>query len=124
MKYRVRCKSSLQLGDQIPNTAYIYFDYNPAVQTNTALTTVVEFTSVAEAFKSVLNIYPNPAQSIVNFFSDIPVLKLKIYNMLGSLEKEIQQPATPIHVEALPQGIHFLQFEYADGISTLKFVKE
>lgn len=40
IQYRVRANSNLPNGTAINNTAYIYFDLNPAVVTNTATTTV------------------------------------------------------------------------------------
>lgn len=40
IKYRVRPKNNLVLGDEIKNTAYIYFDYNVPVVTNTVNTVV------------------------------------------------------------------------------------
>ncbi|MBK7966797.1 MAG: hypothetical protein IPK10_17105 [Bacteroidetes bacterium] len=35
VQYRVRRNESLPIGTQIQNTAYIYFDFNPPIQTNT-----------------------------------------------------------------------------------------
>jgi len=40
IKYRVKTKNNLVTGDQIKNTAYIYFDYNEPVVTNTIITNV------------------------------------------------------------------------------------
>ncbi|MBS1665538.1 MAG: DUF11 domain-containing protein [Bacteroidetes bacterium] len=40
VSYRVKPKSNVALGDSIRNEAGIYFDFNPVVQTNTALTVV------------------------------------------------------------------------------------
>ncbi|MFT3908626.1 MAG: hypothetical protein QM737_04325 [Ferruginibacter sp.] len=38
--YRVKPTSTLVIGDTIKNTAYIYFDFNPPIKTNTQLTFV------------------------------------------------------------------------------------
>lgn len=40
VKYSIQAKPNLQLGDEIKNTAYIYFDFNEPVVTNTTLTEV------------------------------------------------------------------------------------
>lgn len=40
IKYRVKPKSNLIIGDEIENTAYIFFDYNEPVITNTTVTQV------------------------------------------------------------------------------------
>lgn len=41
INYRVKLKNGLLDGDEIPNAAAIYFDYNPPVQTNTAVTKII-----------------------------------------------------------------------------------
>ncbi len=38
--YRIKIKNTLAAGDDVKNTAHIYFDYNFPVQTNTEITTV------------------------------------------------------------------------------------
>jgi len=44
VRYRIRLNEALAVGTQIPNAAQIYFDYNPAVHTNTVLNTLVQCT--------------------------------------------------------------------------------
>jgi uncharacterized repeat protein (TIGR01451 family) len=41
VKYRIKPISTLKVGDEIKNTANIYFDYNPAIVTNTTVTKIV-----------------------------------------------------------------------------------
>ena len=50
IKYQIDMKNSLNIGDEIRNTAYIYFDFNDAIITNTAINKInlplpVELTS-------------------------------------------------------------------------------
>jgi len=40
IKYKIKFKDSLSIGTQIQNTAYIYFDFNSPVETNTTLNTL------------------------------------------------------------------------------------
>jgi uncharacterized repeat protein (TIGR01451 family) len=42
--YRIKPKNTLQIGDTVKNTASIYFDFNPAVLTNTAQSVVSQLT--------------------------------------------------------------------------------
>ena len=59
-QFKVKTKSTLPLLTNINNTAFIYFDFNPAIKTNTA-TTVVEPLGINETENaSVLQLYPNP----------------------------------------------------------------
>src|SRR5690606_1315445 len=69
VKYRVRMKPDLALGETIENTAYIYFDFNEAVITNTALNTIVEPKELSietVATETELSVFPNPTSGIVN----------------------------------------------------------
>ncbi|UZR98129.1 DUF7619 domain-containing protein [Chondrinema litorale] len=43
VKYRIKPKENLPDFTEITNTAYIYFDFNPAIATNTTLNTLVDF---------------------------------------------------------------------------------
>ncbi len=63
--YRIKPVSSLILGDVIPNSAGIYFDFNAPVLTNTAITTIVNPTSVNNVMHATTNliIYPNPTHA-------------------------------------------------------------
>ncbi len=63
VEYRIKAKSGLALGTSITNTAYIYFDYNPAVVTNTTLNTIDLASSINSHNENnnSLKVYPNPA---------------------------------------------------------------
>ncbi|MEN9638948.1 MAG: hypothetical protein RLZZ262_816 [Bacteroidota bacterium] len=55
VSYRIRLKEGLQPGTIINNTAYIYFDFNDPVITNTTLHTVFECDDYASSFNIVEN---------------------------------------------------------------------
>jgi hypothetical protein len=67
IKYGVKCRNDVQGGDQIDNTAFIYFDFNPAIVTNTVSVTVTDpdvVNGVAPViFSDALTVYPNPVQA-------------------------------------------------------------
>lgn len=62
VQFAVRLRSNLEVGEQITNTAHIYFDFNPAIVTNTVATTiqVVSTFEPTDASKALL-LFPNPA---------------------------------------------------------------
>ena len=62
VQYKVKRKDNLPLGTQIKNTAYIYFDFNAPVQTNTTVNTLTVPVAVTElrTLKIAFSIYPNP----------------------------------------------------------------
>ena len=60
--YRIKPKSTLNIGDSIANTAAIYFDFNPPVITNTAYTGMSMTPSITEnGLDATLDIFPNPS---------------------------------------------------------------
>jgi uncharacterized repeat protein (TIGR01451 family) len=65
VKYAIRTKPDLQLGTVLRNTAYIYFDFNEPIITNTA-ETLYDLTIGYEMVddRSIL-VYPNPTTSTV-----------------------------------------------------------
>jgi uncharacterized repeat protein (TIGR01451 family) len=74
VQYRVNGLSSLPDPTIINNTAYIYFDQNSPVQTNTTLTTLSDnFLSVEEPSAGNWILYPNPMEefAILNFTGDV-----------------------------------------------------
>jgi hypothetical protein len=64
VEYRIKPKSTLLAGDSITNNAYIYFDFNSPVATNTAATKIVLNTGLTPGSSpkegGALVCYPNP----------------------------------------------------------------
>lgn len=56
------------------------------------------------------SVYPNPASQFIHIDADVEVRSVKIYSLLGALEKSIQD-ATTIDVSDLNKGMHLLVVE-------------
>jgi len=106
VQYRIKPKANLIAGTQIENTAHIYFDYNPAVVTNTTvnnfITTVVN-KSLPQA--SRLWLYPNPSTGI---FTISAKANIEVYNIVGDLIIS-ENNATSIDLTAAPKGMYFVK---------------
>jgi hypothetical protein len=74
VRYRIKPKKTLTSGDSIKNTAYIYFDFNEPVKTNTAITEIVLPTGVQNAptEASQLTVYPNPSSNNITVLFSRP----------------------------------------------------
>lgn len=117
VKFKVKCKPSLANGGNVYNTANIYFDYNPAIVTNTTLTfTKVITTNIPsikkQATKSI-SIEPNPAIDIVtvNFdYAGKEALSIEIINNLGKIvQKQLvqnNQKTVNLNVSNLTSGTY------------------
>jgi hypothetical protein len=67
VQYKVKLKDNLPVGTQIKNTAYIYFDFNSPVVTNTTTNTITTGTGIQTLSHEALafSIFPNPASESV-----------------------------------------------------------
>ncbi|MBI5217838.1 MAG: T9SS type A sorting domain-containing protein, partial [Bacteroidia bacterium] len=116
VQYSIKIKNNTPLGTQIDNKAHIFFDFNPAIATNTAEMTYQNTGGVKENFidNNLLNIYPNPAQNLIYLkFSDISFSygELFFIDMLGrkiSGNKKIKSTKEPVDVSFLPDGMYIL----------------
>ncbi len=64
VQFSAKLLPGLQVGDEIANTAFIYFDFNPAVVTNTVITDIQVVATFEPARQAqLLGIFPNPANT-------------------------------------------------------------
>jgi uncharacterized repeat protein (TIGR01451 family) len=116
VKYGVKCKPNLSLGNAITNTAYIYFDFNPAIITNKT-TTLVTYPIILTAenihtaiTENALIVYPNPANDYFTIDArgiDSKNLSVSLFDLRGLLLRtERMNPIQNISLENLPAGIY------------------
>ncbi|MDC7998099.1 DUF7619 domain-containing protein [Gilvibacter sediminis] len=124
--FKIKTQESLELGDSFSNSAAIYFDFNPPIITNEAITTVVSTLGIDEfVLADTVQLYPNPVVDRLEI-SGIPsadILKLKVYNLQGMLVLE-SEGKSQIEVAPLQQGVYFLQIQTADGQLFKRFIKK
>lgn len=83
VQYRIKPKPNLPNGTIIKNRAFIYFDYNAPIITNTSQNLFFsETTSLKENYKNDIIVYPNPTNGLITVSSNQP-FKLNIFNLLG-----------------------------------------
>lgn len=112
--FRIQPKPGYALGDIIPNTAAIYFDFNAPVITNRFETEFVEEAlSISEFDFNGFHMYPNPAKDMLNIkLNTITNATVSIYDIQGKLVLE--------HSISEAQN---LEFSVADLQSGMYFVK-
>ncbi len=121
--YKIRTKSNLTFGQQIENTADIYFDFNLPIITNTVVTPIQAPVGIKNN-KTQLNavVYPNPANGgsfkIQLNDASYKQLHFTLYNVAGMkvMDKQLaSQPTNEISTTGLSTGIYFYQLMNADG---------
>lgn len=118
VQYKVKLKPGLSLGTPIYNTAYIYFDFNPAVVTNTTQNVLVQPTAIGELKNETdFNAFPNPVKEVLYVSlkkSSTSNTLMTITDMQGRMVGEKNTNHTndsviPIDVSTLSQGVYLLR---------------
>ncbi|MBK0404066.1 T9SS type A sorting domain-containing protein [Adhaeribacter sp. BT258] len=132
IRFRLKSKAGLQLGDSITNQAAIYFDYNAPVITNHAVTKVANPNGIKEKKASIqaFKLYPNPAKNYVMVnaeFKKNTSATVSLVNLLGQTLSNVTLPANnQIHYQLplkdLPKGIYLIRLETESGMQTQRLV--
>ncbi|MBK0404065.1 T9SS type A sorting domain-containing protein [Adhaeribacter sp. BT258] len=132
IRFRLKSKAGLQLGDSITNQAAIYFDYNAPVITNHAVTKVANPNGIKEKKASIqaFKLYPNPAKNYVMVnaeFKKNTSATVSLVNLLGQTLSNVTLPANnQIHYQLplkdLPKGVYLIRLETETGLQTQRLV--
>ncbi len=130
-QYRIKPLPNLPLGTQIENTAYIYFDYNAPIITNT---TQNNFQTVVSTFNAKddtnqLKVFPNPANEILNInLQNNNIENCIISNALGqtvynSANEINANYKIQLNISNLSAGVYFVKVRASNGSYNAKFIK-
>jgi len=132
VKYRITPKPIIDENTIVTNTAHIYFDYNPAVVTNTALSTFVsklpaeksEQTSVD--VETGLKVYPTLVHSSLFVALDETISTIEIFNSVGQNVISLQDKSglTQINCADLLSGVYIYKIISQGNITEGRFVKQ
>ncbi len=114
VQYKIKPYSPLAKGDKIKNTAYIYFDYNPAVVTNTTQNKCVQSSNsvIQTVNNTMFKVYPNPSKGVFTIESNAKIYsQFLIYDIYGKLLKKIaiKSQSTIVDIQELANGIYFVK---------------
>lgn len=125
--YKIKLKPTLVNGDVFSNTANIYFDFNPAIITNTAVTTIATLSNEEHVMENSFNVYPNPVLDLLYFNkrTDIKVSSVTVYNTMGQivLKAASLENQNYIDVSGLSSGSYLLKLETGKGLLKTRFLK-
>ncbi len=125
VRYRIKPKALVADKSVVKNTAYIYFDYNPAVVTNTTSNTLVEdlssYDCKALGFEPLVEkehyVYPNPSTGVLNVKVE-GVQKIEVLNLSGQhlySKDVVGQEEIQINLES-EHGIYLVKMHRADSV--------
>ncbi len=129
VQYRIKRNNNNAPGTQIKNTAYIYFDFNEPVVTNTAINTIGTINGIKSIDKNIelINQYPNPANGLLTITSNYNYSKIELLNVTGQvlLSETVNDKTHVLQLQNLAEGIYFVKVSCANGMSvTKKVVKQ
>lgn len=113
--FSIQAKRNLPLGTLLTNKAYIYFDFNAPIVTNTAVTEIAKVSGVSGPMSSLLTLHvaPNPAATYCRV--QLPAVggALALFDGHGRLVHWLPNcpQQTDIEVRNLPVGVYFLHWQ-------------
>ncbi len=134
IQYSISPKDSLDENTVVNNTGYIYFDYNPAIITNTAFNTYVSVIPSAVGIiekiqKGGISIYPNPTQG--NLTIDLGKIQnttqVKITDFQGREIKHLSCKNTQfidVDLSDSAEGVYFITVKSEEKEFTFKMIKQ
>jgi fimbrial isopeptide formation D2 family protein len=124
--YKVKAKPNAIVGTEWKNTAYIYFDFNEAIITNTTINTLELLTSITQIAQSTITIAPNPANDMVTVnFENNYTGSLIITDVTGRIVKQVQANNTnrvQINTSDLSNGFYQLSMNGKNTVSKLQII--
>ena len=127
IQFKIKPKPGYTVGTIIPNTASIYFDYNPAIITNTFHTQFIVQLSVDQFENGNFVFYPNPTSDFVTISlkdTEKSISSIVVYDVVGKLILE-QKPNTSIATEtvnlsSVNPGIYFIEVTTDTNLKVVK----
>ncbi|SDI59199.1 conserved repeat domain-containing protein/Por secretion system C-terminal sorting domain-containing protein [Chryseobacterium taeanense] len=125
VSFKIKTKSTLNVGDSFSNKAGIYFDYNAPIITNNFMTTVQNTLAASEINKEnkTISIYPNPVQEVLNIKSKNEITKAEIFDAAGRILISTHVKGNSINVSELVKGNYIIKLFTKDKTFTQKFIK-
>lgn len=121
--YSIKEKPGNALGSQVKNTAYIYFDWNAPIITNTTLLTNTDLQGVDEASMEQTIIYPNPTSDQLTISSLETISTYKIIDNLGRIIDQAAYTTPLIGVAQLAKGNYTLLLTTPKGVIAQRFIR-
>lgn len=127
ISFKIKPKPNYAVGDIIPNSASIYFDFNPAIVTNTFTTEFVSVLSTSQFENADFVFYPNPAADFITISTkDLAgsITKTTVFDVMG---KQIitnipsgDKSTEVLDITSLTTGIYFIEVTTSNNLKVVK----
>lgn len=123
--YSIKEQAGLALNSVIENTAYIYFDFNPAIVTNTTMN-INGYAGLNDHISTHIEVYPNPSNGSFQI-KGIEEGNIVLLNLTGDvLLNRHYMNGDQINLSILPSGLYLLKMKTDRGefVQKLNFTNE
>lgn len=127
VRYEMQSVPGFSQGEQIDNKAYIYFDFNAPIITNT-VTTIFDETIGIRENQLEAAIYPNPTQNyvVIDWPATTSVKSISVFDLTGKRvlqEENVSGEQTQIDLSTLEKGIYTVKFDSGSNLKSKLIVK-
>ena len=126
IQFKIKPTPGYAVGTTIPNSAEIYFDYNPPIYTNTFITEFVQALKTESFTNSDFVLYPNPASDFVqiNLKNDSEKIKtIVIYDVVGKVVKtinDINSSEIKVTTSDFSKGLYLIEISNEENVKLVK----
>lgn len=124
--FKIKTLPTLTVGDEVSNTANIYFDYNAPIDTNEARTAFNNLSKTDFVKDDSVTVYPNPAKNKVTVKATGMIKSVQLYDVQGRILQSVSDSKSQITIDIANQqrGVYFLKIITDKGSDTQKIIKE
>ncbi len=123
--FSIKENANNPVGSSITNTGYIYFDWNPAIITNTTLNTNA-YLGLEDVSVNEVRVYPNPFADKITIASAKRMDKVTVLDITGKViyQERVDGFNTNIQLDSLSQGTYLVNVSSGTETSTVRIVKK
>jgi uncharacterized repeat protein (TIGR01451 family) len=125
IQYRLKPKSTWTDSRKIKNTAYIYFDFNPAIVTNSTYNKIMKVTGLSTKGENIAALYPNPSNgSFTIELNTKEKQSIQLFDMTGNmvLSQTIENGKANVDASHLAAGIYNISIKGNGSVTNKKMV--
>ncbi|MEY5048328.1 MAG: hypothetical protein RLZZ175_1687 [Bacteroidota bacterium] len=126
IKYTIKPLTTLQVDEEIKNTAHIYFDFNEAIITNTVNTKVFAVVGLEnESTNNLFTIFPNPNNGTFTVNTNNENCSVEVSNITGEIVYQTAlNETTKLDLQNLAKGLYLIKVVSNEKSETKKLVIE
>jgi uncharacterized repeat protein (TIGR01451 family) len=126
LSFQVKPKPDYAIGDVIPNTASIYFDFNPPIVTEPCVTEFVNALATQGFAFDHFKYSPNPVKNTLTLSNDTIIEKITVTSILGQtvLEQAANNLSSEVDFSSLSSGIYLVKITAQNQQKQIKIAKQ